>query len=302
MAVTGETDPITGIRVLAAELIDEAAFDGPPFHPAVLASFQNVREIRPKPMQSAARLVPDPATRTLVIEVNEDHSQGKRNFSINHETSHTLIPTYSGRLIDDLVTGQFAASSEEELLCDVGASALLLDDRWLRPLAQEAGPSLSTLFSLAELFDASLEATARKLAELDIWPCAFVFWEGDFRKSERISSSQMMMPFLEPLGTPKPKFRVKRPYVSQGFEIYIPENKSVDDTSLVATCCDSDLITFGTELFDLGSFQGVLYCENAYVPYRSAGVVHRRVLSLLIRTQMKRSDFVIHDMFSLENL
>ncbi len=173
--VTGEADPVTAITTLAAGLIDEVGLTHPPFDPRILASFRDVREIRLTNMQGAARLVPD--SNALVIEVNRNHSPGKQNFSADHEVVHTLLPTYTQRLVEDVVTGTFPVSSEEELLCDIGAATLLLDPRWLLPLASDAGPSLATLLSLAELFGASLEATARKLAELDVWPCAFVTWE-----------------------------------------------------------------------------------------------------------------------------
>ena len=300
MAKAGAADPVTGIRTLAADLIDEVAFAEPPFKPEMLASFQNVREVRLKPMQSAARLFPDVATRTLIIEVNEAHSRGKRNFSVDHETTHTLIPTYSDTVIDDPVTGTFTSGIEEEVLCDVGASALLLDVRWLRPLAEDSGPSLSTLFALAELFDASLEATARSLVELNVWPCAFVFWEEGFRKSERFGSNQSLLPLFEGYGMPQPKLRVKRPYVSEGFGIFIPENKSVDETSLVSTCSNPELVTYGTELFDFGTHQETLYCENAFVPYRSDGIVHRRVLSILIKTKVDATRISVPSLFRLE--
>src|SRR5581483_3923032 len=205
---TGAADPALAIRQLAAALIDEAGFAQPPVHPAILASCQDVHEVRQRPMVSAARLVRDSGR--LVIEVNEDHSAGKQNFSTDHEVSHTLLPTYTGYSVDDAATGLFAATSEEELLCDIGAAALLLDERWLRPLGLEAGPSIQTLLTVAELFGASLEATARRLAELDLWSCAFVVWEEGYRKNERIHDGQGLMPGLESYGRPKPELRVKR--------------------------------------------------------------------------------------------
>jgi hypothetical protein len=302
MAVSGEADPVAGIIALASDLIDETGIDEPPFHPHILASFRNVREIRLRPMQSAARLVPDPATQALVIEVNQEHSLGKRNFSADHEITHTLLPTYSRQLVDDRVTGEFPAGSEDELLCDIGAAALLLDERWLRPLAVACGPSLSTLFHLAELFAASLEATARKLASLDLWPCAFVFWEEGFRACERVADHQGMIPLLEPYGRPLPKLRVTRRYVCRPFGIYVPQNKSVEDTSLVATCCERTPLTRGIEMFDFGHCGETLYCENAHVPYRSGGVTRRRVLSLLVRTRVDSEAGSIPELFRLEGL
>jgi len=301
MATTGTQDPIAGIKMLARDLVDEAGLDEPPFSPALLASFQNVSEIRVTQMVSAARLIPNKTTGTLVIEVNADHSQGKRNFSANHETAHTLLPTYSGEQIEDGETGRFSTNLEEEYLCDIGASELLLGDRWLRPLALESGPSLATLLYLAELFDASLEATAYKLAELDIWSCAFVFWEEGLRKNERVGEGQMMLPLLAPYGVAKPKVRIKRPYATRSFGMYIAVNKSVDSASLVTTSYKEGCSTNGVEDFDLGGGKEKLYCENILVPYRSQGTTRRRVLSLLIREQVQSNSIIVPELFKLES-
>ncbi len=177
-AQTGEPEPVAAVTKLAEALLDDAGFDGPPFAPEVLASFRGVRAVRRAPMAGAGRLLPEDGG--LAIEVNEDHSPGKQNFTVDHEVVHTLMPSYRGQRIEDAETGTFVANLEEELLCDIGAAVLLLDPRLLRPLALEGGPSIRTLVDLAALFRASLEATARQLARLDVWPCAFVVWEEGF--------------------------------------------------------------------------------------------------------------------------
>ena len=107
--------------------------------------------------------------------MNRTHSRGKRRFSIAHEVAHTLLPGYSGEAVDDDTTGAYAPANEDEALCDVGAATLLLDPRRLRNYANDAEPNLAALVTLANLFDASLQATAAQLAALNVWPCAFVF-------------------------------------------------------------------------------------------------------------------------------
>lgn len=279
---TGEDDPVAAIEKLAAGLIDDGGFAEPPFDPAILASFQGVREIRPLAMVSAARLVPERGG--LVIEVNRDHSAGKRNFSVNHETTHTLVPTYTGQLVHDDETGTFSGSREEEILCDIGAAALLLDPRWLRPLAAEAGPSIATLIELGSLFNASLQATARQVAALHLWPCAFVFWEEGDRKAERISNGQALIPGFAELGSPRQKLRVKASYVTRSFGHFVANNKSVPDTSLIAGCCENEPLTFGIEdvLLSRSSGEARMYTENYHVPYRHQGAIRRRIISLLM--------------------
>lgn len=280
-AATGAPDPAAAITQLAEGLLDEAGLEGPPVDLLMLASFQGIREIRQVAMHGAARLIPNGTG--LMIEVNREHSLGRQRFSCAHEIVHTLLPTYSGGRIDDAETGRFDASlaaSEEELLCDIGASALLLDARWLRPLARAAGPSLQTLFDLAAQFETSLQATAWKLAALDLWPCAFVFWEYSYRKAERIPVGQAMLPTFE--GRLCAKLRVTRVYSTASFGYFIPHNKSVSATSAVAACCDTDQPTAAIEDFDLGHISARLYCENVHVPYHVGDSLRQRVISFLM--------------------
>lgn len=284
---THESDPVRAITKLAAALIDETGLDQPPFDPCIMASFQGVQQVRYIPMRSAARIVPGEGG--LIIEVNETHSRGKQNFSIDHEIAHTLMPTYTGWLIDDAVTGHFGDASEEELLCDIGASALLLDPRWLRPYAQEAGPSMATVLWLAQMFGASLQATVLKLAELDLWPCSYVLWEPGYRKGERVEQGQPLLPGMNAFGQPQPKFRVTYVYSAPSFGYFVPHNKSIEDSSLVVQCCSCDDPTVGVHLFDFGRERVPLYCENIYVPYRAGGETRSRILSLLLPTPQRAS-------------
>ena len=300
--VTGESNPILAIEKLAANLIDDAGFDKPSFNPETLASFRGVSEVRRVAMASAARLLPEKGS--LVIEVNESHSTGKQNFSIDHEVSHTLIPTYGNHCVDDIETGTFPIGSEEEMLCDLGAAALLLDPRWIRPLAHQAGPSIATLLSLAETFGASLEATARQLASLDVWPCAFVVWEDGLRKENRQRQNLQLLPGFEEFGKPQPKLRVRSSYATPSFGHFVPQNKSVSETSLIAICSEQSPFTFGVEFLDLGKGSSTIrvYCENLFAPYTRSGTTFRRVISLLLPMGQESSQSNLVNVFQLEAL
>lgn len=284
ISLIGVNDPVCAMQGLAKRLIDEAAFDRPPFDPRILGSLRNVLSVKPTSMVGAARLVPD--GRALLIEVNQDHSLGKQNFSIDHEVSHTLMPGYANAAVNDFETGTFSSNQEEEYFCDVGAAALLLDPRWLGPLASEGGPALETLEHLAMTFASSLESTARQMTALNLWPHAFVFWEEGLRKEQRVAVNQLRIPNLSGLSAPALKMRVAKAYSSPSFTslvCFIPPNKSVPDASLVAICCGSEPHTYGTEFFDFGKSNGtfLLHFQNWHAPYRKGKELHRRVISLL---------------------
>lgn len=297
---TGISNPIVGMQLLAAHLLDEGGWDRPPASPVILASFQGVHDVRLATMQSAGRLVYRDGS--LIIEINEEHSLGKRNFTADHEVSHTVLPTYAGQPMDDPDTGTFSRGSEEELLCDIGAAALLLPPRWLRPHAVDGGPYMSTLLDVASVFESSLEAAARQLAHLDCWPAAFVCWEEGFRKDDRVAKGQVTIPGLEGFGGPQPKWRICRAYPTPSFGHFVPDNKSIEDTSLVAACCEADPFTWGIEDIDLGKGTIRMYCENYYAPYRKVGALRRRVISVLVPVLLQGSHPTVPSPHQLEIL
>ena len=276
-ALTGEQDPARAMERLARDLLDRADLTSPPFPPEVLASFQGVREIRQVEMAGAGRLVPTGSG--LVIEVNRAHSLGRQNFTAMHEIAHTLLPSYRGEPVFDLQTETYDSPREEERLCDIGAAALLLDQRRLRSHAAEAGPSIALLAETATLFQASLEAVARQMAALDLWPVAFVLWEMGYRKDVRPRRGQLALGDLPP---PDPTLRVARCYRSPSFHHFIPPNKSAETNSLVARCDANQPLTKGVERFPFKPGGVLLACENAFVPYRRGADHIIRVLSALV--------------------
>jgi Zn-dependent peptidase ImmA (M78 family) len=276
------------MQFLADRLLDEGGWDRPPASLSILASFQGIHDVRLAAMQSAGRLVYRDGS--LIVELNEEHSLGKRNFTADHEVSHTLVPTYGGQPVDDPETGTFSQGNEEELLCDVGAAALLLPPRWLRSHAVNGGPSISTLLGVASVFESSLEAAARQLAHMDCWPGAFVCWEEGWRKEDQIPNGQLFMPGLEGFGELQPKWRACRAYPTRSFGYFVPTNKSIEDSSLVAACCEADPFTWGVENIDLGKGPQRMYCENYYAPYRKFGTIRGRVISLLMPAPLRHGE------------
>lgn len=271
---TGIHDPAEAMLARSARLIDEAGLSGPPAQLDLLASFQDIREIQRVPMHGAGRLIYNP--QGSIIQVNSSDPPGRQNFTIAHEIAHTLLPTYTASPADifDVHTGKFQPTREEEYLCDIGASGLLLDRRWLRPLALEMGPSLGTLMELADRFQASLSATAIALAGLNLWPCAIVFWEKGLRKSERAAGSSESIP---------PKLRVALAATSPSFGIFVPRNQSASPESSVYTCFVTQRPTESREWFYFGRVRVQLHAESSFVPYRKAGTLTPRVVSFLLR-------------------
>jgi Zn-dependent peptidase ImmA (M78 family) len=276
----GAANPEEAITSLCTALIDEAGSDGPPFNPEILASFRGVITVRRIPIKEAGRLIP--LKDGFEIEVNSDHTPGKQNFSIDHEICHTFFAELGSRQIKtDLETGTFNIKMEEEYLCDVGASALLFDSRWFRPLAIKLGAASESIFELSRQFEGSLEATARALCNLDLWPCAVVFWEESVKPSQKHMIYQNTFPGLEDIKDNLLKLRVRLGWHSPSFrEVhYFPKHKSAADGGLIYSCHMSQEATTGYEVVD--SLCQQLWMDSVYVPYRKGGELHPRVMTMV---------------------
>lgn len=276
---TGIQDPIEAMRVVAGNLIDRGELEGPPTDLPLLASLQGVARIESAEMNEAGRLVP--IDNGLMIQVNGHDSPRRQNFTTAHELGHTLLPTYSRRPVyrSDVTVGSFVRNDEEEYLCDVGASALLLPDSWLRPRAIALGPSLGSIMQLADEFDCSLEATALAWTQLDLWACAVVFWEKALKPAELRLLNQARLSDSGEL-RPVPKFRVSKSFRTSHFPYYIPRFKSVDDDSTVAQAGNYG---WASGAIDIILDRGVLHlgCDAEAANYKRDGGHVTRVISLL---------------------
>ena len=273
---TGIDHPADAMLARTAQLIDRAGLTEPPAQLELLASLQDIQAIQRVPMRGAGRLLYQP--QGSIIQVNANDPPGRQNFTIAHEIAHTLLPSYSAAPADifDAHTGRFQPVREEEYLCDIGASGLLLERRWLKPHALDQGPSLATVLELARSFQASLSATAIALTNLDLWPCAIVFWEKGLRKTERAAQSATYV---------RPKLRVTLATAAPSFSIFIPRNQSASIHSSVYACFTTHQPAEGLELFRFGRVSVQLHAESRYVPYRKNGHPTPRVVSFLLQPQ-----------------
>lgn len=187
----------------------------------------------------------------------------------------------SRQIKTDLETGTFNIKMEEEYLCDVGASALLFDSRWFRSSAINLGASSKAIFELSRQFEGSLEATARVLCDLDLWPCAVIFWEESVKPSQKHMIYQNAFPGLEDIKDSLLKLRVRLSWHSPSFrEVhYFPQHKSAPDGGLVYSCHMSQEATSGYEVVD--SLCQKLWMDSVYVPYRKDGALHPRVMTVV---------------------
>jgi len=171
-------NPDTAIRMRARRLIEDirslGPWDGPPFEMEDLASFQSLRVERTfdlRPTQDACVL-------PGCVMLNVHKPPTRQRYSLAHEIGHTLFPDYeeSVRTAGRFYRQHETTESRFERLCQIAASELLFPKEAFEQCLRDAGSGLPAAFRLAEEFAASVEAAARRVAELSPVPhLALVF-------------------------------------------------------------------------------------------------------------------------------
>jgi hypothetical protein len=132
----------------------------------------------------------------------------RRRFSVAHELGHLEMHRTEGGLafcvstdIDEWPSHQADAGREQE--ANQFAAALLLPERFFKPLCRKKEPSLDLVAELADRFDVSLTATALRYLQFCNEACAVVFsrdrdiqW---FRGSKYFDELRVFIPVARPL-------------------------------------------------------------------------------------------------------
>jgi hypothetical protein len=135
------------------------------FHRA--ASFQGVKGIEVVEMDWAGMLTPS-GSGGFIIKVRSADRPHRRNFTIGHEITHTLLPGYAviQHRCGGLATRSLLGSQHLENLADIGAAELLLPRRFLQPVFAELAFDMRAVQDVAARHHASLDATLRRLLRL----------------------------------------------------------------------------------------------------------------------------------------
>jgi len=99
-------------------------------------------------------------------------AQTRSRFTIAHELCHTFFY----EIVPELKFGSREANPEEERLCNLGASELLIPTRSLKTRAKKYQVSVTSLEELARMYVVSPEAMLLRLRSLRLWDCELSFW------------------------------------------------------------------------------------------------------------------------------
>jgi len=141
---------------------------GPPFDPYEYAEALGieVQEVEDLPMDG---LLKRNDSGVFVVHLKKEASRFRKNFTLAHELAHTF---YYNHLMEHSprFRGNTAADPEEEFLCDLGASELLMPrevfQRDLMTHRQDGLITPLTLIQLLRVYQVSLQAVAIRSANI----------------------------------------------------------------------------------------------------------------------------------------
>lgn len=253
------------VIALAADTIGDLAL-APPINLDIVASYFGVSRVTLQDIPWGGCLLVNDG----IVEIRLRQSDGRtrRRFSGFHEVTHTFMPGYR-------LTTQYRCNphpsrptrNEVELLCDAGASEFLLPKAFFIDDLTAGDFSIKLLEDLADLYEASLEATAYRL--VDFWPEDVAFLSLEVRNKPRD----------HPGAAPVLRVNAMR---GRGPFPWVPRHKSVDLGSLTAAVEGEtiDERVGGIELHGRDLGPGHLVAK-AYPYTDQEGNMRQRVLALV---------------------
>lgn len=147
-------------------------WEGPPFDMTELASLRGLQVATSTGFADDQDACVTPGH----VLVNGRKHRVRQRYSIAHELGHTLFPDYEEQLRRaGRLWRRAGEDSELERLCQVAAAEFLLPLEAFQAAAASRGRTLRGALGLAADFDASLEATVRRVVETTDQPMVAVF-------------------------------------------------------------------------------------------------------------------------------
>ncbi len=150
----------------------------PPFLPEKYAQLQKVNKITKEDLGNLSGLLL-PMHDGFEIKLNATHSAERQNFSLAHETGHTFFREKNGQILREIMIkrlGVKKAKSDEEYLCDIVASELLMPFFIFAKYGEKFSYTINSLSTLSRLFNVSIIPVALKLCDVNPRLNCLVYW------------------------------------------------------------------------------------------------------------------------------
>ena len=269
MAETAEQDPFCAVRAKTRELVaqyHQMFGEPPPFNMKALASYRGLRWSDDDPCFSSDAEIAPEANGAVVLRVNQNRPLSRQRFSIGHEIGHTMFPEYELAVRCRNATERMWADPADllETLCDVSASEILFPEPWFHERIAAATWSASMIADIANEYQASREATVRRLLDIHTEPLAAVIFSWKLKPLEQraVRRNRQQLPISADLTrvAPAPMLRVDYAILNDAFEKHcvdhIPKDKSVPSDGPIHQASVSLSSQDGLCSLDFGTLSG----------------------------------------------
>jgi hypothetical protein len=267
---TGAADPYAAIRIMACDAIARylAIFGVPtgPIDTDALASFLGIARSDERPAHSKDAELVLIGDGRVSIRVNPDRPETRIRFSTAHEISHTFFPNYQAKTwcrTDARFRSRNNPDDLLEMLCDVGASELILPGPWFIEDATKVS-SAAGLVELAKKYVASREATLRRFAESHERSLAAVFFSWKLKPTQKQTIGNLKQTSLfgiDPADLALQSKRLRLDYSIPSQRLlqagaYLPPDKSIENHGPLFMAASTGQPCDGECWLDLGRFAG----------------------------------------------
>ena len=196
-----------------------------------------------------------------------------------------LFPGYRDQYRARHKIGRFDPSSEVEFLCDLGASEVILPSPEFDLDVSRTGISLESLVELSKLYEASKEASAIRMVATNGYPCAMTVLDYSHKPTElsQIEKAKYQLNLFDdcPSELPPMKLRVQFCVPSKQFSTFIPEHRSIDESSPLYEVSVTQESFQGNFVLDLDDQSPEFYAEAMALP--GTHNLGSRVLAILFQ-------------------
>jgi len=277
----GYDDPALAVRVKARSIIDDYhSFFGeePPFSMSAMASFRDLHESEDAPRFSQDSEIAPTGDGRVVLRLNRNRPLTRQRFSIGHEIGHTLFPEYQLAVRCRKGRDRDWADPNDllETLCDVAASEFLFPAPWFRDRVLSMTLTADAVLTLSANYQASPEATIRRLVELYPAPLAAAFFSWKLKPTEMRQIRKIRRHKATansfPQSVPVPMLRVDYSILNDKFKntcgSHIPKDKSIPEDGVIHASSISQIPQDGSGTLQLGSVTGIfkIHALPIYTP------------------------------------
>jgi hypothetical protein len=174
----------------------------------------------------------------------------------------------------------YIQGKKKERFCNWGAARLLMPVDLFQEYVSEHGIGIEAAETISRAFETSRLATLRHMVNCYPKRCGLIIWKRAHKPTESVPGPNQgeLWDDVEGHGGPEKEVRVQWHDLGRKIrkKAYVPDNKSIDSSSLIARALEENQRKEGRERIDLGDLEGMFEIEA--VPFSASNEPH--VLSL----------------------